>query len=379
MKSPNKHIKCTGLALALIVLMANAGIAQTYWWKAPHLKYTEVMDDGTHGVAPHFWSFGGPSKTDASGDQTYLYTADSNKNAPFSQYAVADLRKAENPEQVSPRWFTVHIDKIPKGNAQFGNRLVMGNGGEENVQFISYPDDYTLGDKYENYLNADVFPNCDTLRFSHDGKYLYTDHYLGAENRMKLHRYMVGSLEADGTAFKLDTTWQSGGTFNTSLARLRNFTLRYIGGKDLIYYGEGDKTSKPLSVYVFDPSTGKETQLIKDVFQTSEVSDADIVNVKVAGVVKNDIHLYVMANIGGLKVYKLSADGLSVENSGKPVAVFTVDTLNTLTNSAAFSNHCRAFEVTDDQEYAFFSSHDANANIFVVNTAATLINDWKKN
>lgn len=367
------------LCAAILLVAASDGMAQGFWWKAPNLKYTETMEDGTHGTSPHYWSFGGPSTTDSTLDQTYLYVTDSGSKAYFCQYVVQELRNAENADQVKHRWAIDHMFGLPKGSTQFGTRMVMGNGGEEGVAFTGYPDDYTLSDKSESLLEADVSPTCDTLHFNHDGKYLYTDHYVGSENRMKLHRYQVTDvLDKDGQPFQLDTAWQNGGTFNTSLARLRNFEVKYIGGKDLIFYGEGDSKTKASTLYVFDPETGKETVLVDEMFAVGDVTDADMVNVRIAGVQANDLYIYAQANIGGVKIYKLSSDGLKVENGGQPVAFITIEDLNALTGTEAFSSHCRAFEVTDDQQYAFFSAHNANANIFVINGKSTGVQDWKQ-
>jgi hypothetical protein len=351
---------------------------QGYWWKAPQLKYVEDLEDDAHGTSPHYWTLGGPSTTDATLDQTYLYTCDSGTNANFCQYVVAQLRAANSPDLVTHRWATQHLG-LPKGSTQFGNRLVVGNGGVPDTPFTSYPDDYTLGNRVEALLTADVSPDCDTLHFNHDGTFLYTDHYYEATgSRTSLHRFRVtGSLEKDGQAFTLDAAWQDNGTFLSSVARLRNFEVKYIGGKDLIYYGEGNTLVGSSSVYVFDPEAGKETILVPEVFKPGEVQDADIVNVKVAGVAAGNLHLYVMGNIAGLKVYDLSPDGLRVENDGKPVAAFTTEDLNLLTESEAFSSHCRALLVTDDQEYAFFSSHNANNSIFVITAKpGTPVGDW---
>ncbi len=365
-------------ACAMLLTQASPCFCQGVWWQAPQLKYVEEMPEEAHGTSPHYWTFSGPSLTDSTNDQTYLYTQDSNMNENFSQYVVAELRAANTADEVTYRWAVDHIGR-PKGCTQYGNRLVIGNGGEENQPFTGYPDDFTIGDRPETLLEADISPDCDTLHFNHDGTLLYTDHYSSATgSRHTLHRYQVtGSLDEDGQAFTRDVAWQDNGTFSSSVARLRNFCVKYIGGKDLIYYGEGDTTALLPSVYVLDPETGEETLLVDEVFASGEGEDQDIVNVKIAGVASGDLHLYVMGNIAGLKIYKLAEDGLSVENDGEPVAYITTDQLNEITNSEAFSSHCRAFEVTDDQEYAFFSSHDANANIFVIYAEpGSSVNDW---
>lgn len=369
------------IVLGAVILLGSAsnGFTQGYWWKAPNLKFAEVMEDGTHSTSPHYWTFGGPSTTDSTTDQTYLYVTDSTSKTYFCQYVVQELRNAENADQVTHRWAIDHLFGLPKGCAQFGTRMVMGNGGEDGVPFTGYPDDYTLSDKKESLLEADILPACDTLNFSHDGKYLYTNHYLGSENRMKIHRYQVkGSLDVDGQPFVLDAAWQNGGTFAASTARLRNFEVKYINGKDLLYYGEGDSKTKACSLYVFDPETGKESVLVNEIFTSGEVTDGDIVNVRVAGVKANDLFIFAQGNIGGVKVYKLSSDGMQVENGGQPAAFITIEDLNAVTGTEAFSSHSRAFEVTDDQQFAFFSAHNANANIFVINSKSTGVSDWRQ-
>ncbi len=376
----NLKILFWGLCISVLCFSpATTANAQNYWWNAPMLKYVEEMPEEAHSTSPHYWRFGGPDTSDATNDQTYLYTQDSNSDANFSQYVVEELRNAENADEVTYRWAAQHIGR-PKGCTQFGDRVVIGNGGEEGQPFTGYPDDFTLGDRNETLLDADVSPNCDTLHFNHDGTILYTNHYLGSVNRSKLHRYRVtGSLDSDGQAFTLDTDWKDNGTFFSSVVRLRNFSVKYIGEKDLVYYGEGSSADDLSSVYVLDTETGEEHLLVEEVFAPGEVEDADIVNVRVAGVATGDLHLYVMGNIAGVKVYKLSDDGLSVENNGEPVAFLTTDDLNTINQTDAFSSHCRAFEVTDDQQFAFFSAHNANANIFVVTVEpGTAVQEWQK-
>ncbi|HOJ59140.1 MAG TPA: hypothetical protein PK878_02540 [bacterium] len=370
-----------GWTVAGLLVWAHPAGAQA-WWTAPQLKYVEIMEDIAHGSSPHYWTFGGPSTTDSTGDQTYLYTQDSGTNANFCQYVVAELRAAENADQVTHRWAAQHIG-LPKGCSQFGRRVVIGNGGQaQEVQpFYAYPDDYTLGSRFEMILTADVPADCDPLHFNHDGTLLYTNHYLTSSgSRTDLHRYRVtGSLDEDGQAFTRDTAWQDQGTFHTSVGRLRNFAIRYINGKDLIFYGEGDTVNFPASLYVFDPETGTETQLLNEVFEPGEVTDSDIVNVKISGVGTGEMYVHVMGSIGGLKIYKLAADARSLENDGKPVVVFTPEDLNELTQSGAFSSHCRGFEVTDDGQYAFFSTHNAPNSIFVFHAQpGASVKDWMK-
>ncbi len=376
----NRVLLIMSVVVVCAVMVEMPCYGQGYWWRDAQLKYVEWMEDEAHGNSPHYWTFGGPSTTDSTLDQTYLYSCDSSMNVNFCQYVVAELRAANSEEEVEARWMVQHLGR-PKGSSQFGDRLVVGNGGELDTPFTAYPDDYTLGNEYEALLEADVSPDCDTLHFNQDGSYLYTNHYnSGTGSRTSLHRFRVtGPLDQDGVAFTLDTEWQEEGTFYSSLARLRNFEIKTIQGKELIYYGEGDTAAAPSSIYAFDPETGEETLLIDEVFEPGEVEDGDIVNVKLAGIAAGDPHLYVMGSIGGLKVYDLAPDGLAVENDGNPVAVFYPEDLNDITESDAFSSHCRGFLVTDDQEYAFFSTHNAPDSIFVIHAGPdAAVDDWRK-
>lgn len=356
------------LSVCFMTSWVDSSLAGEPWWTAPKLKYVEIMDDAAHGTSPHYWGFGGPGKTSSTNDQTYLYTQDSGTNANFSQYVVTELRAANNADEVTHRWATAHIG-LPKGCSQLGDRVMVGNGSlsQDTQPFYAYPDDYTLGSRSETMLYADVSADCDSLHFNHDGTLLFTNHYIAdTGSRSSLHCYKVtADLGTDGDAFALNTAWKDSGTFLTSVGRLRNFTVRYINGTDLIYYGEGDTVNFAASVYVFDPASGEETCLITNSFTPGEVSDSDICNVKVSGVAKGEMYLYVMPTTGGLKIYKLSANGKKLENGGKPVATLTMADLDSLTNSTAFDAYCRAFEVTDDGEYAFFSTHNAANSIFV--------------
>jgi hypothetical protein len=378
-----KKVSFVGLLVAVIGFTSfgvDSSSAGEPWWTAPKLKYVEIMDDAAHGASPHYWTFGGPSMTDSTGDQTYLYTQDSGTNANFSQYVVAELRAAKNADEVTHRWAATHVG-LPKGCSQFGDRVVIGNGSlQQSAQpFCAYPDDYTLGSRTEAFLTSDVAGDCDTMDFNHDGTLLFTNHYpTDTGTRDSLHCYKVtGSLDADGVSFTLNTAWKNSGTFHTAVGRLRNFTVRYINGKDLIYYGEGDTINFPASVYVFDPASGEETCLMTDAFALGEVADSDIVNVKVSGVANGEPYLHVMPTTGGLKIYKLSADGKKLENDGNPVATLLTADLDSLTNSTAFDAYCRAYEVTDDNEYAFFSAHNAANSIFVFYAdPGTRVIDW---
>jgi hypothetical protein len=102
----------------------------------------------------------------------------------------------------------------------------------------------------------------------------------------------------------------SNAVFTTSLVQLRNLDAYYIGGKDLVYYGEGQTGLAGLTrVCVLDPSAGTETVLIS---APTNAMPGNVMNVKVAGVGLGRMHLYVQFDTGALDIYDLGADGLSV-------------------------------------------------------------------
>jgi hypothetical protein len=157
--------------------------------------------------------------------------------------------------------------------------------------------------------------------------------------------------------------------YETSLSYIHDLSVYWIGGKDLVYYGEGIGGGK---VCVFDPSAGAETVLIASGLPRATPA-GDIVNVKVGGIGVGQMHLYVQCDDGSLYIYDLAADGKSV---GSCVKSFTAAEMQTLLG--ATWSHMRVFEVTDDETHAFFSHHNNNSyqnvQLYVVWTAVDIRN-----
>jgi len=146
----------------------------------------------------------------------------------------------------------------------------------------------------------------------------------------------------------------SNSTFVTSCVRVRNVSVYYIGGKDLVYYGEGTGGS---NVYVWDTVANSETLVCTNL--VGGPTSNDIVNVKVGGVGLGQMHLYVQHDCGAMEILDLAADG----KSATLVRSFSRDEMSSILG--ATWTDLRAFDVANDEEYAFFG-HAATGAIYVV-------------
>ncbi len=199
--------------------------------------------------------------------------------------------------------------------------------------------------------------------------YSYSDYYTATNNvtaqkgyQHKIYRWSVTNLTGSGMGLA------SNAVFTTSLVQLRNLDAYYIGGKDLVYYGEGQTGLAGLTrVCVLDPSAGTETVLIS---APTNAMPGNVMNVKVAGVGLGRMHLYVQFDTGALDIYDLGADGLSVGDLVKSFtpaqikALLGVETFNP--NGVPFAK-MRAFEVTNDEKLAFLTFDNADG-LYVIGT-----------
>lgn len=188
----------------------------------------------------------------------------------------------------------------------------------------------------------------ENLDFSHSGSTLYTD-YRNAAPPNKIVKWDVVNLSSNGLGLTSNTV------FTTALRCVRAVDVYDIGGTDLVYYGEGSVTNSGTGqACVLDPATGVETVLV-DGIQDS------VMNVKVSGVGSDEMYLYVQCLNGGLYVYELNDNGLSV---GSLARAFTSDQMKALLGGVSFTE-LRSFEVTNDGQYAFFTFAGADG-LFVV-------------
>jgi hypothetical protein len=161
----------------------------------------------------------------------------------------------------------------------------------------------------------------DTLDFGRDGSCLYTDNRSGAP-RNRIVKWDVGSLTSNGGSLV------SNAVYATSVNGLSAINGYGIGDADLVYYGESVVTNGgAASVCVLDPATGTESLLLSGV-------PGRVANVKVAGIGRGELLLFVQCDDGALRVYALNADGRSV---GALLKAFTPDEIKTLLGGVTFT------------------------------------------
>jgi len=326
---------------------------ETAWWQTPSVKY--CANTGCTDSDPHYMN------KDESDQYLFIPLFSSNPSRPGKLYSIPALIAAASSNDVSP---------IASGtpNDLYGNwkggaisdallRLVPGNGVPGSVTyFASLP----LTAPWTKDVTGFAITNnpsawgMDGMDFSHNSTFLFSNIY-NSGYRNKIVKWDIVNLNATGLAFVTNTV------FDSSLTRIRNISNYYIGGKDLVFYGEGETTAAGVygKVCVYDPSIGTETVLVSGLDRGS--ADTDIVNVKVGGVGLGQMHLYVETNNGALRIYNLNADGKSV---GDLVRSFTAAQVKALLHNASFSI-MRSFEVTNDEKYAFFAHHSSD-QLYVV-------------
>ena len=154
-------------------------------------------------------------------------------------------------------------------------------------------------------------------------------------------------------------------TVATGLARIRSVNAYSVGGRDLVYFGEGgveDGAAGKIAVY--DAASGLVTVVVADAARLT----ADVMCVKLSGTKTSVPMMYVLLNDGRLFVYQLASDGTSVAST-VPVKEFSPDQVAAFCGAAKTAKY-RNFEVLDDASLAFFTTTGA-APLAVVGAAAT--------
>ncbi len=314
------------------------------WWGKPALKYKKSVGTKVTAFGPHHWN------RDENGKFLFCPTGLAASDV-AELYSIPALMKASSAKDVSPIASGSAASLYGegwKGGALSGKLgyILTGNGAGTTAHAS-----LALGDSCVWSKDTTVFSitnegathaGIDGMAFSHDSKYLYSNIHEPPEMRNVICTWNVGALTNSGMGLT------SNATFQTSMERVRNLSAYRIGGRDLIYYGEGEGGG---TVCVYDPAEGKETTVIADGLK-SGLTQYDIMNVKVGGVSVGKMHLYVQCGGGSLYVYDLAADGKSV---GACVRFFSAAELQMILGEEWV--HMRAFEVTDDETYAFFSHH----------------------
>lgn len=201
----------------------------------------------------------------------------------------------------------------------------------------------------------------DGLDFSADSSFVYSTEYEGGD-RGKIAQWTYD--KANGRlVFVKD--------FKTSLTRIRNISVYTVGGKELVYCGEGTGTSAAAKVVAIDVSGDTWTETV--VSSGIAGLTGDITNVKLSNEDETNPVMYVLCDSGKLAVCRLASDGLSVSETVKTFDAAALHALAGGTTTAKFRN----FEVTKDGKTAFLVNRiDAhNANLCVLATSAYIESD----
>ena len=203
----------------------------------------------------------------------------------------------------------------------------------------------------------------DGLDFSADSSFVYSTEY-GGGDRGKIAQWTYDKASGRLVFVK---------DFKTSLTRIRNISVYTVGGKELVYCGEGDGASAAAKVVAIDVSgdTWTETAVSSDIAGLT----GDITNVKLSN--ENDANpvMYVLCDSGKLAVCRLASDGLSVSETVKTFDAAALHALAGGTTTAKFRN----FEVAKDGKTAFLinrvDTHNASLCVLAASTSAYIESD----
>ncbi len=203
----------------------------------------------------------------------------------------------------------------------------------------------------------------DGLDFSADSSFVYSTEYDGGD-RGKIAQWTYD--KANGRlVFVKD--------FKTSLTRIRNISVYTVGGKELVYCGEGTGTSAAAKVIAIDVSGDTWTETV--VSSGIAGLTGDITNVKLSNEDETNPVMYVLCDSGKFAVCRLASDGLSVSETVKTFDAAALHALAGGTTTAKFRN----FEVTKDGKTAFLvnriDAHNANLCVLAASTSAYIESD----
>ena len=309
------------------------------WYDGPVLKAKVDLgayghDEASHRSDPHYISL--------SESGTYLMV---NLNSwavegkiPVKAFDVATLLAAdgEASDSAIKSWDAVK-NLAWKGGAiseKWGVAVVgSGSDGSTTHSVLSLSDG-TTG-------TVDLGRKSDGLAFDAVGNLYGNDSVSGSRNLVV--RYAFTALAASGGTFTEKT-------FPTSLGRIRNVSVYTIGGRTLVFAGEGDSTAgtkgKVIAVDVTD------AEWTEYAVVTTALAN-DIMNVKVSGISAGAPVLHVMTEAGEYAAYQLAADGRSA--TATALKTLSAADFNALFGTTVASGGFRSLEVTDDGSRAFLT------------------------
>lgn len=329
------------VASVAVLTVSSLTLQATPWYQNPAVKSSVnlgAFDDGTDKSDPLYM--------DLSENDTYLAVnlSSSGNKFPAKIFKVADLASAgANASDLSFKTYQPTAGTSP-----------IWKGGAVSEKWGMFVPGLSAAYSYYNVLNlAGVTPGLVKMDYQADGidfdkaGRLYGNVYTADDGglRGRIVRYTFSSLDGSAGGMVSDTKLMT--SAETGLNRIRNVSVYTIGGRTLVFAGEGDASKstkgKVIAVDVTDDPW------VKHDLVTTELA-GDIMNVKVSGAAAGAPVLYVATDSGELAIYSLAADGRSVA-SATPVK--TLDQ-NALCGVSGKTAGFRSFEVTDDGEYAFF-------------------------
>jgi len=301
--------------------------AQAEWYDNPDVKAT--VDVGYAGTTdPHYLN--------KSADDLYLAgSLGTAYGTPFKVWRIIDLLAKEGATpDCGYRLITRGKDPSWKGGAINHTHVIPAPGpSSEATIALNIVPGYSHGLSFGG-------TQFDGLAFGTVGSFLYSND-LTAKNR--LHRWAYPSLETGGSC--TDTPFDG-----SALTRIRNVSVYNVGGRDVLFYGEGSSSAATKGrVCAIDTSaaTWTETTIV------TTALNGDITNVKLSGMSTETPSLYVLTDAGELAIYTLNADcltGATLVKTLTPGEVAALCGLSATPTTGKFRN----FEVTGGGGYAFF-------------------------
>ena len=342
-----------GVLSASLVLASSACMnASAAWFDGPSVKASVAIGTGTD---PHYINL--------SEDGAYLMvdTHAQDTAFPVQVYSVAELKALSGATNRVAMASALADDFFGAGSGTGGWKggaisaklglMIPGSGKSSDALYTAF-DVPAFGWKAgENAFQIGGLDGAgfDGLDFNAAGTRLYVNQYASG-SRNKILAYDTASLKSAAHSLSLLSTKTVDG-----VSRIRNLSCYAVGGKDLVYFGEGAVSGSNNSVYVYDPAEDTVTKLVTD----AALFDDDIMNVKLSHVATGCPTMYVQTDNGRLHVFLLAPDGKSVTNA-KPVKSFTPAECAALCGLAALPANAsyvkfRNFEVADDGDVAFFA------------------------
>ena len=380
----NRRLYCGkgGAWLAIIFASVNLFVCSAYcahaenlqWWMNPQVKSTMHFEVGGVSCLPHYMN------KDAD-DKFLLINMGANiVNQPVMLYDFQSL--LDLPDEVSDNGISIAkadpttlfqdgtVGYRFKGGAvsSRNNIAIPGLAGSSMSVYnallttnaywsVGKTGTWIIG---ETAFCVEIPPlmGADGLDFSTDGRFIYSNVY--GKNNSQIVKWSYNSLTSTYEANRLTAIAQ----ISTGLLRVRNISLYNIDGRDLIFFGEGERSDSSAQVCVLDVSDENNWRQFT-LIDSPELFLNDIMNVKVSGEDTTSPVLYVCTDDGRMQIFALNKDGLSLK-SQTPLKTFDTDELSRLRGCLYGTTTFRNFEVSRDGAYAFFMN-DGRMSIDLTN------------